>query len=266
VSSAAVRLDELLARLPGTVRRGHAPAVRGDAADCLASGIPELDRALGGGFPRGRLSELRGRGSAGLTSLAHRLAARATARGELVGWIDAPDAFDPESASAAGIALERLLWVRPPDLATAFAAAEQILALGGFALVVLDADLPYRPRRRDAGVRLERFDDVGARRSPGRRPGSARRTGAGAALPSSTMWLRLARATARSRTALVALRHGVEPGAGASASLRLELPPARVVWDRAHGAPALLDGLVARVTVERNRGGAAERDVAVVLV
>jgi hypothetical protein len=81
------------------------------------------------------------------------------------------------------------------------------------------------------------------------------------------VWMRLARAAARSRSALVVLRrttrlpparlHGAQAApatAGFSAALRLELEPLRVVWDRT-GAPSLLDGLVVRIVVARNRGG-----------
>ncbi|HZR81910.1 MAG TPA: hypothetical protein VFD92_12500 [Candidatus Binatia bacterium] len=255
----AARLDELVARLPGAIRRGHAPDVRAREAECAPTGIAELDEALGGGFPRGRLSELRGRGSAGLTSVAQRAAGRATARGDLVAWIDAPDALDPESAAASGIALDRLLWIRAPDLLAAFAAGEQILALGGFPLVVLDAGLPYRAT--PEGVRVERLDEaVAARRASrfvDRRTGRAR--------ASAAAWVRLARAAARSRSALVVLVRGDDAGAGTSAAVRLELPPARVVWDRAHGAPPLLDGLQARIVIKRNRGASGERALAVAL-
>ena len=38
--------------------------------------------------------------------------AAATARGELVALVDALDMFDVESAAAAGVDLDRLLWIR----------------------------------------------------------------------------------------------------------------------------------------------------------
>lgn len=229
----ALRLEELLSRLPGTVRRGHAAPDRA-AAGWLSTGLAELDRAAGGGIPRGHLTELRGGISAGATSLAHRLAALAVARGEWVAWVDAVDAFDPASAAAAGNDGSALLWVRPPNLRTALAATEQLLSLGGFALVVLDV-----------------AHAVG--RSP-RRESLARAT---------HPWIRLARAAARARSALLVLP-GAAPPTPLPAALRLELHSAEVRWDRAGGAPALLDGLVARVAVQRRRGGAsAAREIAV---
>ena len=77
-----------------------------------ATNIPSLDAQLGGGFPRGQLSELVGARSSGRTSIVLRMMAAATARGELVALVDALDMFDVSSAAAAGIDLERLLWIR----------------------------------------------------------------------------------------------------------------------------------------------------------
>jgi hypothetical protein len=67
------------------------------------------------------------------------MAGAATGRGELVGWVDLPDALDPRFLRRAGVDLERTLWVRPPTLVAALRASE-ILARTGFALVVLDLE------------------------------------------------------------------------------------------------------------------------------
>ena len=77
-----------------------------------STGIPSLDAQLGGGFPRGQLSELVGARSAGRTSILLRLIAAATGRGELVALVDALDMLDVSSAAAAGVDLDRLLWIR----------------------------------------------------------------------------------------------------------------------------------------------------------
>ena len=87
----------------------------------------------------GRLIELSGGLSSGKTALAQRMAAGATARGELVGWVDLPNALDPRFLRRAGVRLEDVLWVRPPDLEAALRAAE-LLVKTGFALLVLDLD------------------------------------------------------------------------------------------------------------------------------
>ena len=80
--------------------------------DMAATGLDELDAALGGGLCRGDLSELVGPRSAGRTTILCRALATAAERGEAVALIDTHDRFDPESAGAAGLDLTRLLWVR----------------------------------------------------------------------------------------------------------------------------------------------------------
>jgi len=77
----------------------------------ILSGIPSVDE-LTGGIPRGGLTEIFGPASSGRTSLLLALMAQMTAREEVCALVDASDAFDPPSAAAAGVNLERLLWVR----------------------------------------------------------------------------------------------------------------------------------------------------------
>jgi hypothetical protein len=74
--------------------------------------VPAFDAPVGGGWPRGQLSELIGPASSGRTSLWLRTLAAATARGELVALVDVLDQFDVASAVAAGVDLGRLLWIR----------------------------------------------------------------------------------------------------------------------------------------------------------
>ena len=80
----------------------------------VSSGIPALD-ALTGGLPRGCLTEICGPASSGRTTLLLAALAAATQRGEFCAVVDASDALDPQSAMAAGVELDRLLWVRCGD-------------------------------------------------------------------------------------------------------------------------------------------------------
>jgi RecA DNA recombination protein len=81
------------------------------APEMVPSGIPAID-ALTGGLPRGCLTEICGPASSGRTTMLLAALAAATRRGEFCALIDASDALDPQSAFAAGIELDRLLWVR----------------------------------------------------------------------------------------------------------------------------------------------------------
>ncbi len=79
--------------------------------EMVSSGIREID-GLSGGLPRGCLSEICGPASSGRTGVLLATLAAATRRGEVCALVDATDALDAPSAAAAGVDLERFLWVR----------------------------------------------------------------------------------------------------------------------------------------------------------
>src|SRR4029077_9329086 len=88
------------------------PLARRDEAALAPCGLTALDARLGGGFPRGQLSEIAGPRSSGRTSLLLQTIAAATARGELGARVAALDWFDAGWAAPAGVDLDRLLWIR----------------------------------------------------------------------------------------------------------------------------------------------------------
>ncbi len=104
----------------------------------LSSGLPSLDRIIQG-FPRGAISEIAGPESSGRATLVHSLLASATAKLEVCAYVDAADAFDPQSAAAAGVLLPQLVWIRcGHDAEHALKSADLLLHAGGFGVVVLD--------------------------------------------------------------------------------------------------------------------------------
>jgi hypothetical protein len=141
MSTAAALLDRL--GRPGGVRLGSAHP---ETLARLPTGLGALDEALGGGLPRGRVTELVGPRSTGRTGLACAIAAGATRAGETIAWVDPEDALDPEAAAAAGVTLARTLWVRPRSITDALRATDLLLRAGGFGLVVLDLGERERPR------------------------------------------------------------------------------------------------------------------------
>jgi RecA/RadA recombinase len=76
--------------------------------------------------------------------------AQSTGRENVCALVDASDAFDPASAAAAGVRLERLLWVRcGGDAEHALKAVDLLVQGGGFGMVVMDlADTPVIAVRR----------------------------------------------------------------------------------------------------------------------
>ena len=131
----------------------------------VSTGLTTLD-ALTGGLPRGALSEITGPASSGRTSVMLAALAGATRREEVCALVDASDNFDPASAAAASVDLDRLLWVRCSAhnrssprkdqrraalgrLEQALKVTDLLLQGGGFGMVVLDlGDIPTESARR----------------------------------------------------------------------------------------------------------------------
>lgn len=140
-----------------------------------STGVDSLDARLSGGVPRGQLSELVGPRTSGRMSVLLHMLAAATQRGELVAVVDALDMLDVASLEAAGVVLERLLWIRGHVLINpgmcrdlnqramdqAIRALSLVLQAGNFGLVVLDvAEAPAETLRRlpfTTWLRLQRM-------------------------------------------------------------------------------------------------------------
>jgi hypothetical protein len=161
-------------KLDRTLTTALPPPERTDPSALVPTDVVLLDACLRGGLPRGQLSEIAGPRSSGRTTLLLQLVAAATRRGEIAALVDTLDRFDIGSAVAAGIDLDRLLWVRgqavtriqdsriqdsrsPTSAASArgssslldrcidraLKALNLVLQAGGFAVVALDlADVP----------------------------------------------------------------------------------------------------------------------------
>jgi hypothetical protein len=214
-------------KLDRTLTTALPPLDPRDDTAVAPTGVSALDAQLGGGFPRGHLSELVGPRSSARTTVLLRTLAAATARGELVAIVDALDMFDVESAAAAGVDLDRVLWIRghvvsnpgfgrdvnQRALEQAIRAIALVLQAGNFGIVALDvADAPPLAIRQ---------------------------------LPFTT-WLRLQRMVEGSQTVCVLV--GAEPMARSSAGLTVRLGNGQSAFDR-----QLFSGLDADARVLRAR-------------
>lgn len=173
--------------------------------DVAATGVAPIDELLEGGLPVGAISELTGPESSGRTSLVLSFLARQTRAEQVCAWVDAFDAFDPESAAANGVNLKQLLWVRCGGdrqdnarpwarLDQALRATDLLLQVGGFASIVLDLG--------------DTAPEHGCR------------------IPLAT-WFRFRRAADRTRCSLVVL--GLASYAQSSAAVALECAPLRAI-------------------------------------
>ncbi len=208
----------------------YAPAAR----EFLASGVVPLHRLLGGGLPRGKISEITGPSSCGKTSLLMRILAEATRRGEFVAYVDAFDCLDPASACRAGVDPGRMFWLRhrQPEasrrIRSALEAADIVVRCDGFGVVVLD----LQPA------------------SPTVSSGALGRT-------SFSVWHRLKRLLRGKSTLLLLLAEAACSGSAASLVLELEQPA--VHWrvpagsDSAPHHARLLWGISANVRPSRGK-------------
>jgi RecA/RadA recombinase len=180
----------------------------------LPTGAAPLDALIGGGWPKGALSELAGGRSTGRTALLLASLAEALRRGETVALVDVGGNLDPRAAARGGVALPGLLWIRCTP-GKALAAAEIALGAGGFGLVALDLG-EQRPQAPTAA------------------------------------WLRLKRGAEQQGTAVLVTSARRQQGAQGACAVTLS--QARPRFDgpgREAGAPPLLVGLETRANVDR---------------
>ena len=221
------RLDSLLADLGSLIQRGGDTANQTYPSPC-STGFPQIDQLLGGGFPRGCLSEITGPPSSGRTSLALTLLAETTRSGALAAIVDRADAFDPSSAASSGVDLDQVLWVRAPAMREALRCAERLLQTEGFPLILLDL-IESNPSETRAIQRAA--------------------------------WMRLSRLAAGTRAALVLLSQ--ERLAGPQAEITLAMQPAQAHFT---GTPPMLEELEARALLVRHRAAPVDRAASVRLV
>src|SRR5260370_21703355 len=144
------------------------------APEMVFSGIAAID-VYTVGLPLGCLTEICVHASACRTALLLAALSAGTRRGEFCALVDASDALDPQSAAAAGVQFERLLWIRCGEswpqkhfstrqkadakrnegrnaenrLEQVLRVTDLLLESGGFGVVALDlADLPPPAARR----------------------------------------------------------------------------------------------------------------------
>ena len=167
--------------------------------EVVSTGIPSLD-AVVGGLPRGAMTEICGPPCSGRTSLLLSALAARTGEGEACALVDARDSFDPGLASAAGVALEKLLWVRCQNADQALRAADLLIQGGGFGLVAVDLS--------DVAPKIVRYVPLNA-------------------------WFRFRRAVEDTPTILMVIEQEANAKTCASLVLRLKARPAE--WSAAAG-------------------------------
>jgi recombination protein RecA len=203
---------------PFRLREARVPVV-------VPTGIRALDELVGG-LPRGSLTEIYGPPCSGKTSILQSALASRTASAEVCALVDAQDAFDPSGAQAAGVLLQRFLWVRCHGLEQAFRSLDLLLHGGGFGFIALDLS--------DTPVRLVRKVPL-------------------------HVWFRLRRTVEDTSTVLLILSQETNAKSCAALVLRVEKEASRWSSQKRKSAPAfhtpgcLLDGSACSAEIVRSR-------------
>ena len=195
---------------------------------------PALNEMLGGGWPRGALSEVSGPRSSGRTSVLYASLGAALKRGAAAALVDAESALDARRAEQAGIPLQQLLWVCAGQSQIFLKSTELLVSAGGFELVALDlGDLrPHLP---------------------------------------ATAWIRLRQVAQRQGTAVLLAARFPLAGSFSATSVQLQqkdvdfgrqacprLPVDDHAWARAVSHPPLVTALSSSVSLQRGRRSAEQ--------
>lgn len=114
----------------------------------IPTGLYELDwGVLGiGGVPKGRILEIYGDSGAGKTSLTLKIISEAQKLGELVAFVDAENALDPNWADTLGVDVSSLYVCQPPSGESALEVTEALVRSGAYAVVVVDSVAALTPQ------------------------------------------------------------------------------------------------------------------------
>lgn len=111
-----------------------------------STGLPSLDRILGGGWAKGKIIELWSPPGVGKTTLALQTIANCQTKDENCLFIDVERAFNSDYAKALGVDLDKLIYVKPEYGEQSLDIAHQYVETGELSLVVLDSVASLLPK------------------------------------------------------------------------------------------------------------------------
>src|SRR6202041_1328960 len=143
------------------IRLGGQP---GQAVPSISPGSISVDFALGGGgFPRGRISEIFGPESSGKTTVALQVVAEAQRVGGMAAYIDVEHALDPVYARKLGVDIDNLLVSQPDYGEQALEITNALITSGSIDVLVVDSVAALVPKAELDGEMGDSFMGVHAR-------------------------------------------------------------------------------------------------------
>jgi recombination protein RecA len=125
--------------------------------ETLSTGSSQLDEALGGGFPKGRMIEIYGPESSGKTTLALHAIAQTQKAGGVAAFVDVEHALDPAYAQAIGVDTDTLLVSQPDSGETTLDIVDRLMISGAVNLIVIDSIAALVPQEE---LKAEMGDDL----------------------------------------------------------------------------------------------------------
>ena len=110
-----------------------------ESCEFVSTGNSEIDWALGGGIPLGRMVEIYGPESSGKTTLCLTTAREYQLKGHNVAFVDVEQAVDMTYARKLGVNVDMLAICQPSSGEQALNVANDLLKSGKFGLVIIDS-------------------------------------------------------------------------------------------------------------------------------
>jgi recombination protein RecA len=110
-----------------------------------------IDKALGGGWPRGRMIEVYGPESSGKTTLCLHAIAQVQKEGGTAAFIDMEHALSPKYAASLGVDMEALMVSQPDNAQQALSIVETLVRTGAVELIVIDSVAALVPQQEIEG-------------------------------------------------------------------------------------------------------------------
>lgn len=121
----------------------------------ISSGSPGLDEILGGGYARGRMTEIAGPEASGKTTLALHAIAECQKMGEKAAFIDVEQTFDANYATNIGINTDEIIFSQPSSGEEALQILDVLARTGSVSLIVLDSVAALVPSAELEGSMLD---------------------------------------------------------------------------------------------------------------
>ena len=113
--------------------------------DFLSTGIPDLDKALGGGLPKGNVVEIFGGEAQCKSTLSLRMMAEVQKENGIPALIDAEHSFDPQYSELVGLDISKMLVSQPDCGEQALEIVHTLVVTNAVNLVVVDSAAALTP-------------------------------------------------------------------------------------------------------------------------